>query len=446
MPVQIDNLGILPLAGICSYEEASRQGYDIETNVNLLKRYNYVKTQLHLILAAHLAKTPEWEVKCAFSLHLWLEAEHSAALRKRIAEMREPPLHLDKVPDKRLKLVFDELIRSENTVELLIGIYNVIKPEMIRALKQHISITNPLADFATLRMLKQMLVEEEEMAVWGQHASRALQQDQELIELAQRWNNHITFYLTAAGGVANDLIVPDSQDSQDLPTPRSDGTVYLMDATPQRDARFIDRFNQAAKIDDYYQDEQLSPEERTYALLFKRVREMDVPEWMAPILYKTKGKSWDYYLDMSRQLWDEARHAMMGEVALNKLGVPFYKYPISINASTLLNENFTPIQSHLILWGIEQDLMKKDTGKRWEWLIAKSSNNALAGMYQDYDWADEVLHAQIGRKWLAPEFSGLEEMLSLSKTLIASWHSLGPTLAGRSKQVNWWSALIADLA
>ena len=46
----------------------------------------------------------------------------------------------------------------------------------------------------------------------------------------------------------------------------------------------------------------------------KRLREIDVPEMMAPILFKTHGKPWEYYRDMSRQLWDEARHAMMGEV------------------------------------------------------------------------------------------------------------------------------------
>ena len=54
-------------------------------------------------------------------------------------------------------------------------------------------------------------------------------------------------------------------------------------------------------------------EERVYALLFKRLREMDVPEWMAPIIYHAEGKPWPYLVDMSRQLWDEARHAMLGE-------------------------------------------------------------------------------------------------------------------------------------
>ena len=43
------------------------------------------------------------------------------------------------------------------------------------------------------------------------------------------------------------------------------------------------------------------------------MREIDVPEMMASILAEAEEKPWEYYRDMTRQLWDEARHAMMGE-------------------------------------------------------------------------------------------------------------------------------------
>src|SRR5919106_478292 len=90
--VGIDNLGIPPLAGVCSYETATRPGLPVEQAVLRLKRLNYVGRRLHETAAAHLPRTPEWEVKCALGLHLWLDAEHSAALRARVKEMREPPL------------------------------------------------------------------------------------------------------------------------------------------------------------------------------------------------------------------------------------------------------------------------------------------------------------------------------------------------------------------
>src|SRR5262249_57289692 len=103
---------------------------------------------------------------------------------------------------------------------------------------------------------------------------------------------------------------------------------------------------------------------KTLMILSKRLREMDVPERMASIIYETKGKPWGYYRDMSRQLWDEARHAMLGEVGFVALGVDWTKARITHNWSLRLNTECTPIERHAVLYFIEQGLMTK-TGKRY---------------------------------------------------------------------------------
>ncbi len=218
-----------------------------------------------------------------------------------------------------------------------------------------------------------------------------------------------------------------------------------MDAEPKRDKRFFDCFNEAALIDAYFRDESLPLEERGYALYFKRLREMDVPEWMAPILYKTRGKPWEYYADVSRQLWDEARHAMMGEVGLYQAGIPFYTYPITITASMSLNTEYTPFQSHLILWGIEQSLMPRETGKRFEWEMTLKGADPLLTTFQDYDWADEVLHVHIGRRWLAPEFDNIEKLRSTAVEAMQKWEMDSRKYAKRSEQVDWWQDFLDDV-
>ncbi|MCD9021356.1 hypothetical protein [Cohnella silvisoli] len=443
MRVQIDNLGIPPLAGICTYEEACRTGVSVDDNVELLKRLNYAKVSLHRMFAAHLAHTPEWEIKQAFGHHLWLDAEHSASLRKRVSEMRKPPLHLDKVPDPYLEAFFDEAIRAENTAELLAGIYLVVKPQLARAMRRHLEVTNPLMDQPTCRLFRFMLIDEEEMIAWGERALNALTVSAELRERAEAWVAHLNSYLRAAGGLAGDL--QQLSPAEVLPAPRSDGGAYRMSNMPRRDARFRDVYNRSAKVDEYYQDEILPADERTFALLFKRLREMDVPEWMGPILYKTRGKPWEYYTDLSRQLWDETRHSMMGEVGLYHNKVPFYRYPIDLKASSSLNTDFTPFESHLILWGIEQGLMNKDKGKRWEWIIAQQSGMPYAVSAQDYDWADEVLHAQIGRKWLSPEFESAEQMQEeYEKVWVRAFESKKKYIA-MSEQQEWWPRFVKEM-
>src|SRR3954471_2978815 len=80
-------LGIPELGGICRYDEVGVPGFGVEENVALLKRYNWVETRLTDLFLTQLTSTPEWEVKDAFSLHVWLDAEHAKWLQGRVAEM-----------------------------------------------------------------------------------------------------------------------------------------------------------------------------------------------------------------------------------------------------------------------------------------------------------------------------------------------------------------------
>lgn len=439
---KVDNKGIPPLAGLSSYGNAAKPGYPVNQNVGILKRYHYVKKMTNKMISAHFAKIPEWEIKCAFGLHLWLDAEHASLIRKRISEMREPPLFLERVPDPYLELFFAEAIRSETSIELLAAIFRVIRPELIRSIRKHLAETNPVADHPTVRMLKWMLFEEEDMARWGEQAMAAMLQHSADREAADKWEQHLAAYLRSAGGFWGDL----QSGGMSLPEPRSDGSPYRMDPVPRRDERFQDPFNASAKIDEYYKNEEASLTERTYALLYKRLREMDVPEFMGAVLYKTEGKPWEYYADLSRQMWDETRHGMLGEIGIVHGGVPFYKYPIDMKASVTFNSEFTPQEAHLALWAIEQHLMHKQTGKQWEWEIVSRTDNVYAITVQDYDWADEVLHAQIGRKWLVPDFANMEAAIHTARQINERRTQLFEKTEGWSGHSEWWPAFMAEVA
>ena len=99
--------GLPPLAGLCTMGEAMRPGLSVEECVRRLKRYHYALKRLSQILVARITSEPVYELKTAFSLHAHYCAEHADALRKRVGEMREPPLGLDIVPDENLALFFD---------------------------------------------------------------------------------------------------------------------------------------------------------------------------------------------------------------------------------------------------------------------------------------------------------------------------------------------------
>jgi hypothetical protein len=303
-------------------------------------------------------------------------------------------------------------------------------------------VVNPLVDHPTARVLKLINAEQEEMSAWGEEALAALCRSPKAAEACQAWAGHLNAFLHAAGGVSGDL---SPAEDLELPESRADGRPYEMDAAPRRDSRITSSFDQSFSGGVSGQlGGEMSPDERAFVLLHRRLQEMDVPEWMAPIVFKTRGKPWEYYLDMSRQLWDEARHAMLGEVGLYQLGIPFYKYPIALEGSASLNLEFEPLEAHILLWEIEQRLMARSTGKRFEMEMAESSGNALLVRFQDFDWADEVLHAQIGRRWLLPEIGDRVHLGELAQELRARWHAAMAELKAQAEPMDWWPDFVEE--
>src|SRR6202012_1520724 len=93
--------------------------------------------RLHQIFNGRLTAEPVYELKMGFSLHAHLCAEHVDALRKRVGEMREPPLGLDAVPDENLAVFFDEILAAPTTGELIAGLYATALPALQAALQRH---------------------------------------------------------------------------------------------------------------------------------------------------------------------------------------------------------------------------------------------------------------------------------------------------------------------
>src|SRR5689334_16533774 len=140
------------LAGVCSMDDAMKPGLSVEACVARLKHYHYAFKRLHEIFTSRLTAEPLYELKMGFSLHAHLCAEHVTALRKRVGEMREPPLGLELVPHDALKIFFDEILAAPSTEELVLGIYGKALPALRAALEKHLGDTNHLADYPSVRV------------------------------------------------------------------------------------------------------------------------------------------------------------------------------------------------------------------------------------------------------------------------------------------------------
>ena len=431
--------GLPTLAGLATIDEAARPGLSVEACVARLKRYHYAFVRLHEILTARITAEPIYELKTGFSLHSYLCSEHVQAIRTRVGEMREPPLGLEDVPHAALKVFFDEIRAAPTTDALLLGIYEKALPALDAALERHMRDTNPLVDAPSIRVLRFARLELADMLDFGEKCIARLVDSGKRAECAD-WLDYLGRLLEMAGtmdGTARPLT--------EEPRRRFSAEPYVYDRVPRRDERFGDLWNQGVNAESFIYDASLPAKPKTLMMLFKRLREIDVPEMMASIIVETKGKPWEYYRDMSRQLWDEARHAMMGEVGFVALGVDWTKACITHNWSYRLNTECTPLEAHGVLYFIEQGLMPR-TGKRYEFEVGQASGLPLIATLQDFDWADEVLHSQIGRQWYVPEFGTLQKALDYGdrawSRILSNWATVkGKGLTGHD---NWWPAVYSQ--
>ncbi len=423
------------LAGLATYADAARIGYSVDENVRRLLRFHWIERRLTSILTARIPAEPVWEVKCALALHQWQAAEHVDALRERIAEMRNPSPRLDVSPDPALEAFLEELRRSADTAELLAGVYGVALTALSRAYGDHLAHTNPLVDQPTRRVLRIALADIDDAIAWGTRAiDVACNVDDRARRTAAEWTDHLTAYLDAAGGLAGDA----TGTTATLPSPRASAPL-ARDFHPRRDERFQESYNFEFPPHDVYAMPNVPADERNLALLCKRTLEMDVPEMMASFITERDNEPWEFYRDYARQLWDEARHAMMGTVWFEAHGVDWKRdIPLNVGFSLRLNLHATPIERQMMLYSIEQSLMPSDTGKRYEYETAAAAGDALSAHFHDYDWADEVLHAQIGRRALKRDGVTSEDARERAEVIHAkTWAALDQYRA-RTEQRNWW--------
>lgn len=423
-----------PIAGIASYEEAMRIGLSIEDCVARLKRQHWMLRRLHETFIKRLPSEPVYELKMIFSLHAHYCAEHAGAWRKRVAEMREPPLGLDASPDAALDLVFDELLAAPHTEALLTGLYASVLPELRSAIQRHMDETNRLVDHPTFRICRFALIEVEEMIRTGSEC------------VARLCTPELQSSLAPWLAFLRELLAAEHVAGAPLPPRQFSATPPRFDPVPRRDERFQDPYNLGVHAEAFLYDENLPAEPKTLMMYYKRLREIDVPEMMASIIAETPDKPWDYHADMTRQLWDEARHAIMGEVGFVRAGLDWRKFVrVNFTWSLALNTQLNPLERHAVLYFIEQGLMPR-TGKRFEWEVGLASGDPFSAMIQDFDWADEVLHARIGRDWYVAAMGNPKEATAYGDKcwarVVIDWQSY--KTKGLTQHENWWPALYAE--
>lgn len=390
-----------PLYQYAGLPNVKQPGLGVDECTARLQVLAYAEERLMRLQAAHIVTVPEWDIKGLLGRLQYEAGQHADQLRNRLPELRVSKKKACEAPETPLKVVFDEAMVAASTVELLASLVLVFKPALLQAYRAYLAATNHLADYPSVRLLKMIVAEEEEETLpLLEAAYRDVVNTPEKEAEAAVWANSLRDMLTAAGGI-------------DGTGPANVTTLQPVRAVmPYTIPRKMSRDESFRQIWDFVHVENERAAERFAQMLATRLSEITAAEGLAFVLCEVEGQPWPFYVDISRHLWDEVRHTFFGEAASEQIFGDRAVMPIR-NFDLTYVLKMTPLEQYAALGlGIEAAMMKYPPGKREEYEFCRDVvQHALMATFQDFDWADEVLHVNIARRQLKDWFRGSQQEL-----------------------------------
>jgi hypothetical protein len=302
-------------------------------------------------------------------------------------------LRIDNCPSEAVKLAMDEADHCE-TISEVAAIAHALHAELVTTYLRYLDQTNPLADSpscdliaAHLPLLRGIT---ESLAAFIQTS-----EEEHAVSRLER-------FFSAAGGLDGT-----GSRSENLPACERSGKPFKIDRTSGRPSPKM-------MVWDYIKPPLEETSDHFVHMLGIRLSEINVAEGLAIVIYESKDKPWEFHHDLSRHLWDEIRHSMMGEAAIEAVfgdvsAIPMREY------ERIYCMEAPPLEQYATLGiEIEGGQMRYPVGKRGEWEFCRdAAKNSLMTTFQDYDWADEVLHVNLARRRLTDWFPGGVKELSL---------------------------------
>jgi uncharacterized ferritin-like protein (DUF455 family) len=353
---------------------------NFEANKRLLNRYRFVEYETVRILAGWLPATANTDLKLAMGRLLWEDAQHVQYLYQRLREIQTPAFRPP--GDGALEQLMAEVLHAPNELELLAGLFRVIKPALIDAYRWHIGQTFANPDAPTLYALKHILVDEEEQVAWMQAALAS--------HPVGAWEAYVSDLLAAAGGVTG-------RDERPAP-PEYPVVAYgprRIFAAPREAAR-DDRFSSAnRKAGQVLTDPDIATRRQ---LEFENYsQEMLAAETVALVMYLTPEMPWEFTYDCARHLYDETRHCRLGLEWMDHHGIDYYQVPQNTRIYAWRSQYDAVTQYTMLTMGNEVHAFPY----RHESIAAYSQHNdQLSIQYITYDMADERTHVAYGKKWI----------------------------------------------
>jgi uncharacterized ferritin-like protein (DUF455 family) len=329
--------------------------------------FHYLARAVAVACGGWIAATPRLEAKAALARGAWQHALAGDAFRERVFELRYPTRFLEEGADAPLIRSFESVIHAPDSDAFLSGLVEAIVPDLADRYRDFLGKTDELADGPTVRIVASALQDVEEQA-------------------------GALFHRQGPGPMPWVSQLRHGIDTLERPA----GTPFRLAEQPARDDRYAQHsfYWPDTIVPDYPYGEGVALQVRAAVSHLNEVWAVDTAGAILHGLAPELG--WEWIRDAARWTYDEARHMLMGKRRLDAWGLP---------------PQATPLGGYIYEAAAGQDLLyrlgmlayfeTKNIGRKKTRAAAFGAlGDTTSETDMEYDWADETLHAEYGRRWL----------------------------------------------
>jgi uncharacterized ferritin-like protein (DUF455 family) len=284
---------------------------------------------------------------------------------------------------------FETTGAADSPESFLSAFYFEIKRDLLQAYQEYRAQCDPIFDAPTIYALEGIIPEKQRQLDWAANLLQHVKFNPELYAAATRWRAFVRQCLVMIGGAAN---FEPAWNEKALPPSPVRAPAGPAPQKPKQDPRFklLERFPLNKQEDPFYAT--------LKDIIYQNATEWQVIDPMCYIFYGIRNMPLDFFIDFSRHIWDECRHALMGLRRLRELGydIQDFHWPHYANRMEAMEEYF----AELTMVGEACSFTRKK-GSIVPFLKFKDAQSA---MLPEIDCVDERLHVRFGRKWLPVMF------------------------------------------
>ncbi|MHA6484877.1 DUF455 family protein [Paenibacillus sp. strain BS8-2] len=367
---------------------------------NMLKECFWIEFELSRMCFGWVSGAPSWDWKGELVRMGYLHTEHMKRLETRIAELPGGSINDRSWTPERISEVFDSAALAPAFAEFAAA-YRSLVTKLYAHYHRLADALDPILDAPTHDVLRFIETDHHVLCAWGDAHVRFAYSDQpDNRARFTSWTRYID-------QLWNNLFV--NQDIEEWTDRLKYPPQGPVPAVPAHDIKY-------PHVDlNKYKSAMFDPSSPTYDsvkhMVFINASEMSATESLTYLYYGVQKMPMDFYYDIARHTWDEARHSQMGVRRLLQMGYrteDFSWHPSSALTPDNLERTFPEFYSALTMVMEPCSFIKK----RKSIDAFKGFGDHLSALQSEYDIADERLHVNFGKKWSAKLFEQIDDFVT----------------------------------